>query len=464
MLKYKRKWFFLTMVKRVYFRIEKKKENHEKKFSFIFNNSKQNRTLKNLSWIQFRNKFRLGGFLFFIKLFITIKKVVIARAISPWQSRNHTQHVILSLSKNPVTILRKIFISQKSQRKFTASLLTFLLLLQTIIGVFAPVNIFTTPGKISLQKADADWYATGGTWSYRKAITIDNTKVPNTDQSNFPILISHTDPVLKHTSNGGKVTDLQGDDIIFTASDGNTKLDHEIEKYDNSTGEIIAWVKVPTLSSSTNTTIYIYYTNSSITTSQENISGVWDDGGSNNFKMVQHLSEDPSTGAPQSIDSTQYNNDGTSGGTMTSGDQVTGRIDGSLDFDGVDDKITISDDSTLDITNTITLSTWVNVTADPVYTAKSDISTDSQFTNRKLITITTTGTSTPVNYQVKVTVPYDSDMQTDFQDVRFNTTAGTYIDYWIESSTTSTTADIWLELPDAIADPGSDDIYMYYGN
>ena len=100
-----------------------------------------------------------------------------------------------------------------------------------------------------------------------------------------------------------------------------------------------------------------------------------------------------------------------------------------------------------------------------VYTALSDdISTLSQFTRRRAITITTGGTSTPVNYQVKLTITYESEMQADFDDLRFNTKAGTYIDYWIESYTALRSAIIWVELPDAITDPGSDYIWMYYGN
>ena len=100
-----------------------------------------------------------------------------------------------------------------------------------------------------------------------------------------------------------------------------------------------------------------------------------------------------------------------------------------------------------------------------VYSAKSDSTgTMSQFTRRKRITITTGGTSTPANYQAKVTVAYDSIMQTAFQDIRFNTKSGGYIDYWIESKTDSVTADVWIELPDAITDPGSDYVWMYYGN
>jgi hypothetical protein len=100
-----------------------------------------------------------------------------------------------------------------------------------------------------------------------------------------------------------------------------------------------------------------------------------------------------------------------------------------------------------------------------VYSAKSDSTgTINQFTRRKDIKITTGGTSTPTNYQVKVTIAYEPEMQASFQDIRFNTKAGTYIDYWIESFTVSTTATVWLELPNAITDPGSDTIWMYYGN
>ena len=87
-----------------------------------------------------------------------------------------------------------------------------------------------------------------------------------------------------------------------------------------------------------------------------------------------------------------------------------------------------------------------------------------QFTGPKKITITTAGTSTPTNYQIKVTVAYESAMQATFADIRFKTKAGVNIDYWIESKTDGVTADVWLELPDAITDPGSDYIWMYYGN
>jgi len=99
-----------------------------------------------------------------------------------------------------------------------------------------------------------------------------------------------------------------------------------------------------------------------------------------------------------------------------------------------------------------------------VYSAKSDTSTISQFTRRKSITINTNGTSTPALYQTKLTILYSPGMNADFSDIRFNTKSGTYIDYWIESKVDSDTAYVWVELIDVIADPGSDSIWMYYGN
>jgi len=82
-----------------------------------------------------------------------------------------------------------------------------------------------------------------------------------------------------------------------------------------------------------------------------------------NAVLVQHLQEDPSGTAPQMIDSSQYGNNGTSHGSMTSDDQVDGKIDGSLDFDGNDDYVDCGNDSSLDITNAITIEAWIKTSS-----------------------------------------------------------------------------------------------------
>jgi hypothetical protein len=132
------------------------------------------------------------------------------------------------------------------------------------------------------SQAQADWY--DSTWLYRKAITINHTKVPS-DQTDFPVLISITDPSLQANAQP------LGQDIVFTKADGTTKLPHEIESFDaTGSGKLVAWVKIPSLSSTADTTIYMYYGNPSAP-SQQDVANVWD----SNFKTVYHLG-DPGNG------------------------------------------------------------------------------------------------------------------------------------------------------------------------
>ncbi|GAI07252.1 unnamed protein product, partial [marine sediment metagenome] len=127
---------------------------------------------------------------------------------------------------------------------------------------YRTVDTSSTPDDVKLATT-SNWYDTN--WSYRKQISIDYTKV-DADLTDFPVLISLA-------SDSGLVAHAQsdGDDILFTSSDG-TKLSHEIEEFDDSIGKLVAWVKVPTLSSSTDTDIYMYYGNSSAS-NQQNVTG-----------------------------------------------------------------------------------------------------------------------------------------------------------------------------------------------
>jgi YD repeat-containing protein len=89
-------------------------------------------------------------------------------------------------------------------------------------------------------------------FTYQRSLTIDHSKVPDTDQSNFPVLISGPYSYLATVANGGKVQNANGYDVIFAAdSSCNTKLNHEIESYSASTGAVNYWVAVPSVVSST---------------------------------------------------------------------------------------------------------------------------------------------------------------------------------------------------------------------
>ena len=229
-------------------------------------------------------------------------------------------------------------------------------------GIIIALNlILITVGIFFLQKAfrgaAASWYDTD--WDYRKLITIDESKVSGSSNlTNFPVLISVTD------TNLASAAQTDGDDIFFTDQYGN-KLSHEIEKYTSGTGELLAWVKVPVLTATEDTTLYIYYGNADAA-NQEDYENVWDD----NYVGVWHMAEDPSIstdgdcgGSTKEVcDSSSNNNDGDSNGSMTAGDQVPGRVNGSLDFDGANDNVNLGSATSVDnlAQGDITVSAWIN--------------------------------------------------------------------------------------------------------
>lgn len=81
---------------------------------------------------------------------------------------------------------------------------------------------------------------------------------------------------------------------------------------------------------------------------------------------------------------------------------------------------------------------------------------------RQPVTITNSGAA-QTNYQVRLVITYDAQMQSDFDDLRFTNASGTSLDYWLQTKTDSTSAIVWVEV-DALAGTGTTVINMYYGN
>ncbi|PIT91528.1 hypothetical protein COU12_02635, partial [Candidatus Jorgensenbacteria bacterium CG10_big_fil_rev_8_21_14_0_10_54_38] len=132
-----------------------------------------------------------------------------------------------------------------------------------------------------------DWY--NSDWLYRKKITL---KQASSTLSNFPVLVSLSDTDLASNAQA------DGDDILFTSSDGTTRLNHDLDEYES--GGLDAWVNIPTLSSSAATDIYMYYGNAA--TSSENLaSTTWD----SSYVAIYHFEEDPpGTDVAEYLDST----------------------------------------------------------------------------------------------------------------------------------------------------------------
>ncbi|MGO8758759.1 MAG: DUF2341 domain-containing protein, partial [Terracidiphilus sp.] len=214
------------------------------------------------------------------------------------------------------------------------------------VGSIDPTGVYTAPASIPAQQtvtvtatsvtdptksasamvtlAPSVCASTG--YGYQRVIVIDHTKVANTDQINFPFLFNTTDPDLATVDNGGHVTSPNGYDIIFsTDPNGQTRLDFEIEQYDPASGQVVAWIRIPTLSHSSDTIIYVFYGNPSIAASQANPSGVWD----SNYQAVYHLGALPATKIAS--DSTNYANNA----PFTNFTASPGLIDGAASLDGV---------------------------------------------------------------------------------------------------------------------------------
>lgn len=188
--------------------------------------------------------------------------------------------------------------------------------------------IFTKGSLGAWGSLDPSWYS--NSWGYRMAITIDHSKVASSTgevYTNFPILISTTTPNLKVTGSSGHVGKSDGTDILFTLSDGTTKLNHELEKYVSTTGEVEAWVNMGTgnLSTSTDTTIYAYYGNAAAA-DQQNVTATWN----SNYKGVWHL---PDGTTLNKNDSTSNANNMSNFGSPTPAAGV-GQIDGALSLSG----------------------------------------------------------------------------------------------------------------------------------
>jgi hypothetical protein len=186
-------------------------------------------------------------------------------------------------------------------------------------------NPTTETYSFTTETAPGLWW--NSNWMYRKSITIDHSRVDE-DLVDFPVLIAFTDSELAtHAQTGG-------DDIVFTDFFG-LPLSHEIEEYEASSGYLVAWVEVPFLSSTSDTTFYMYYGNSG-TDNQEDVAGTWD--GSNHV-MVQHLEE---TTGPH-YDATSYHND--SNEVVVTNQDADGRIDGADEFNGSTDYVRVPDNT-----------------------------------------------------------------------------------------------------------------------
>jgi MSHA biogenesis protein MshQ len=179
----------------------------------------------------------------------------------------------------------------------------------------------------------------------RKSITIDNTKVTG-NQTDFPVWIDLNDADIAARAQ------QNGQDIYFTAANGTTRLDYEIQRWDAAAHHLRAWVRVPTLPANAPTVLYVYYGDPT-TTATPNAPGVF----KSSFAAVWHL--DDALPAATIADAT-----GTHAGTTAltaATTQVSAKLGGGLAFTGSNDQITFT--NPLSGNQAHTISVWVSQAA-----------------------------------------------------------------------------------------------------
>jgi hypothetical protein len=152
-------------------------------------------------------------------------------------------------------------------------------------------------GRVGFE-APASWWSP--VWPYREAIVFDHTKVAE-DLTDFPALVT---------------TKIDDTHVAFVDS-ANVELSFELDTL----APLTAWVKLPLLSSTADTTIYLYYGNHDQPDHAQR-ADVW----SNGYTGVYHFGDGVTLDARDS----RAVNDGTIDGARA----AAGQIGGAASFDG----------------------------------------------------------------------------------------------------------------------------------
>ena len=221
------------------------------------------------------------------------------------------------------------------------------------------------------------WGAFPTGWTRKCALTVNHTKVPST-QTSFPALIGFNItpstesclPIEMMQTGSGYTAQADGGDIRFTSDEaGTTGLNLEIATFTVAAATMNAkaelYVRIPTLSASADTVIYVWYGNTgqsqaAATEATWGSYGVWD----SNYAGVWHLNEPTDA---KNLDSTLNLNVSTPAASPTNS---AGKLHKDLYFLNASSKYTEAGDKTsLKIAGAeITISCWLKMAASvPVY-------------------------------------------------------------------------------------------------
>ena len=170
------------------------------------------------------------------------------------------------------------------------------------------------------------------------------------DLTAFPMVIAGTYPYLATVANGGSVRSANGYDIVFASDPGcSSLLKFERVNWSATDGSVEFHVNIPTLSHTSDTTVYMCYGNAATTTDQQSASATWDA----HYIGIWHL---PNASAPSVADSTSHGDSGVTNQVAA----ATGKMGGAGLFTGASSINAGQTSSLQSPTNAFTASAWVN--------------------------------------------------------------------------------------------------------
>lgn len=168
-------------------------------------------------------------------------------------------------------------------------------------------------------------------WKSRVALVIQSAQVP-ADMTDFPVLLTKDNiPVESYEADSGFAALNGGGDLRFSSdAAGNTRLACEVSRFvtDNTpaNADVEIWVKIPSISSASNTTFYMWYGKAGESQPARNdtygMQNVWNSA----YKAVAHLSEGWNTTANGFNESTATQAHGT--GALTTGAPTVTTVSG----------------------------------------------------------------------------------------------------------------------------------------
>jgi hypothetical protein len=215
------------------------------------------------------------------------------------------------------------------------------------------------------------WAGTcGNGYSFSQQLIIKHNLAANsTTLTNFPYLVpfngaatsSITLTALKTVANSGSIQNTAAnsagvtgpaDFIVCNAASAGNAIKFEIAQYTATSGKMELWVQIASLSNSADQNIWIFYGNSGVSTSQQDLS-MWTDA---SYVGIFHMSDGSTLSATDSA------------GTLTaakvgSPTASTGTVDGAMSSISTSNYINITQNTALRPASTLTVEGWVKPTS-----------------------------------------------------------------------------------------------------